>query len=270
MRAADQLIDSIVNSCQIPSGKRRGEIQRELRSHIEDFVVAAREAGRDRDEIDKLVLANFGDPGQIAQGFAWVYRHERRRLRAFTYTISTVLLAGSLLAVILTVQAGLAFGFGVPIMKVLASRHTVIEALDILASVAVYLGVTSLENVWESHQFQKAALLLTVILTFLMVACAAAGLHTTFLFYGLVNGLFFRAVQIFVTPTVARVGIVAVCFPLAGLISGLLRSPVSQIGLATTCASWLVMGAGYQLTTHLAARVDAALLNGLQRIQTGY
>ena len=83
MRAADQLIDSIVNSSQIPSGKRRGEIQRELRSHIEDFVVAAREAGRDQDEIEKLVLANFGDPGQIAQGFAWVYRHERRRLRGF-------------------------------------------------------------------------------------------------------------------------------------------------------------------------------------------
>lgn len=270
MRAADQLIDSIVNSCQIPSGKRRGEIQRELRSHIEDFVVAAREAGRDQDEIEKLALANFGDPGQIAQGFAWVYRHERRRLRAFTYTISTVLLASSLLAVILTVQAGLALGFGVPIMKVLASRHTVIEALDIWASVAVYLGVTSLENLFESQRSQKAALLLTVILTALMVSCAAVGLHTTFLFYGLVNGLFFRAVQLFVTPTVARVGIVAVCFPLAGLVSGLLRSPVSQVGLAATCASWLVMGTGYQLTTHLAARVDVALQNGLQRIQAGY
>ena len=171
---------------------------------------------------------------------------------------------------ILTVQAGLAFGFGIPIMKVLASRHTVIEALDILASVAVYLGVISLENLFESHRFQKAAFLLTVILTVLMVSCAAAGLHISFLFFGLVNGVFFRAVQLFVTPTVARVGIVAVCFPLAGLVFALLRSPVSQVGLAATCVSWLVMGAGYQLTTHLAARVDAALLNGLQRIQAGY
>ena len=42
MRAAEELIDCIVNSSQIPSGKRRREIQRELRSHIEDFVVAAR------------------------------------------------------------------------------------------------------------------------------------------------------------------------------------------------------------------------------------
>ncbi|SRR5579864_1660831 len=270
MCGADQLIDQIVNSSRIPSGKRRHEIQRELRSHIEDFVTAARETGHDQDEIEKLVLANFGDPRQIAQGFAWVYRHERRRLRAFAFALSTVLLASSLLAAILAMQAGLAFGFGVPIMKVVASRHTVIEALDILASVAVYLGVTSLENVFGSHRFQKAASLLAVTLTVIMVSCAAAGLHISFLLFGLVNGVFFRAVQRFVTPAAARAGIVAVCFPLAGVVFALLRSPVSQVGLATTCASWLAMGAGYQLMTHLAARVDAALLNGLQRIQAGY
>ena len=167
-------------------------------------------------------------------------------------------------------QAGLAFGFGRPIMRVLASRHTVIEALDILVSVAAYLGVTSLENLFEIHRFQKAAFLITVILTVLMLSCAAAGLHISFLFFGLVNGVFSRAVQLFVTPKVARAGIVVVCFSLAGLVSALLRSPVSQVAPAATCASWLAMGAGYQLMTHLAARVDAALLNGLQRIQAGY
>src|SRR5579863_3352883 len=133
MRAAE-LIDCIVNASHLPSANRRREIQRELRSHIEDLVVAAREAGRGQDEIERLVLANFGDPGQIAQGFAWVYRHERRRLRAFAYTISTVLLASCLSAAILAIQAGLAFGFGAPITNVLASRHTLIEALDILRS----------------------------------------------------------------------------------------------------------------------------------------
>jgi hypothetical protein len=269
MHPADQLIEQIVNSSQIPSGKRRQEIQRELRSHIEEFIIAARDAGRDQREIEKQVLANFGDPGQIAQGFAWVYRHERRRLRALAYTISTLLLASSLLAAIMAMQAGLAFGFGTPIMRVLASRHTVIEALDILACVAVYLGVTSLENLFGRHRFQKAAFLMALILTILMVSCAIAGLHAPFLFYGLITGVFFRAVQLFVTPKIARVGIVVVCFPLAGLVFALLRSPVSQFGLATTCASWLAMGAGYQLMTHLAARVDAALLSGLQRIHAG-
>jgi hypothetical protein len=270
MYAAGELVDQIVNSSEIPSGKRRREIQRELLSHIEDFVVAAREAGCDQDEIDKLVLAHFGDPGQIARGFAWVYRNERRRLRAFAYALSTVLLASCLSAAILAMQAGLAFGFGTPILKVLASRHTVIETLHILASVAAYLGVTSLENLFESHRFPKAAFLLTMILTILMVSCGAAGFDITFLFYGLVTGIFFRAVQVFVAPKVARIGIVVVSFPLAGLALAVLRSPVSHIAPAATCASWLVMGAGYQLMTHLAARVDRALLNGLQRIQAGH
>ena len=270
MRPADELIDCIVNSSQIPSGKRRREIQRELRSHIEDFVVAAREAGRGQDEIERLVLAHFGDPGQIAQGFAWVYRHERRRLRAFAYTLSTVLLASCLSAAILAMQAGLAFGFGTPVMKVLASRHTLIETLDILACVAAYLGVTSLENLFKRRRFPKAVFLLALIVAILIVPSVAAGLQITFLVFGLVNGIFFRAVQRFVTPRVARVAIVLVCFPLAGLVSALLRSPVSQVAPAATCASWLVMGAGYQLMTHLAARVDRALLNGLERIQAGY
>lgn len=270
MRPAEDLINSIVNSSEIPSGNRRREIQRELRSHIEDFVAAAREAGVGQDQIEKLVLANFGDPDQIAQGFAWVYRHERRRVRALAFTLSTALLAGCLAAAVLAIQAGLAIGFGAPIVKVLASRHTVIEALDILASVAAYLGLITLESLFESHRFPKAALLLTAILGILMLSCAAAGWHISFLFYGLVNGVFCRALQLFVTGKIARAGIVLVCFPLAGLVLEMLRSPVSHVAIAATCASWLVMGAGYQLMTHFAARVDAALLNGLQQTQADY
>jgi hypothetical protein len=268
MRSADEVIDRIVNYSQIPPGKRR-EIERELRSHIEDFVGAARAAGRDYDEIEKLALTHFGDPGQVAQGFAWVYRHERRRLRAFAYTLSTVLLASSLFATVVAMQAGLAFGFGAPIMNVLASRHTAIEALDILASVAAYLALILLESLFKRRPFQKAAFLLTAIVAVLMVACGAAGLHITFLAFGFVNGVFFRAVQRFVTPNAARAGIVAVCFLLAGYVSASTWPPVSHVSPAATCASWLAMGAGYLLMTNLAARIDAALLKGLQRIQAG-
>jgi hypothetical protein len=266
VRAAEELVDTIVNSSRLSSGKRRQEIQRELRSHIEDFVIAARESGRDQSEIEELVIVNFGDPRQIANGFSWVYRHERRRLRALAFTLSTVLLAGSLFGAILAAQTGLAFGFGTPIMKMLASRHTVIEALDILASVAAYLSMISLENLFKTQPFGRAAALLTLIDTILIASCAAAGLHPTFLVFGLVNGIFSRAVQLFVTRKVARVGAVVVCFPLAGLVLALLRSPLSQVALAATCVSWLAMGIGYQFMAHVAARVDAALLNGLQRI----
>jgi len=110
-------------------------------------------------------------------------------------------------------------------------------------------------------------LLLSLIVAGLILSCGAVGWHSAFLLYGLINGVFFRALQLFVASKAARVGLVVVCFALAGVVSALLRSPGSQLALATTCASWLVMGAGYQLVSHLAVRVDAALFNGLQRIQ---
>jgi hypothetical protein len=167
-------------------------------------------------------------------------------------------------------QSGLALSFGTPITKVLASRHTMIEALDIVASVAAYLGLTSLETFFDRYRFQKAAVLLTAILTILLVSCAAVGLHASFLSFGLVTGVFFRAVKLFVTRKAARVAIVVVCFPLAGIALALLRSPASQVALATTCVSWLFMGVGYQVMTDLAARVDAALLSGLRPFQARY
>jgi hypothetical protein len=270
VRATEQLIDGIVNSSRVPPGKRRREIERELRAHIEDFVAAAREAGRGQAEIERLVLANFGDPGQIARGFAWVYRHERRRLRVLAYVFSTLLLASALLAVILAAQAGLAFGFGASIRNVLVSRHTAIEALDILASVAAYLGLTALESLFETQRPQKAAALLAAIVAILIGSCAAAGFHAPFLMFGLVNGIFFRALQLLAAPKVARLAVIVVCFPLAGLVLTLLRSPISQVALGATGVSWLVMGVGYQLMTELATRLDAALLNGLQRVKAGY
>lgn len=270
MHSVDQLIECILSCSQIPPGRRRRDIQRELRSHIEDFIAAAREAGRAQDEIEKLVLIHFGDPDQIAEGFAWAYRYERRRLRLFAYALSTVLLASSLFAAILTIQTGLALGLGTPIARVFASRHTVIEALDILASVAAYLGLISLEDLFKSHPFQRAALLLTAIIAMLAGAGVAAGLHVTFLVFGLVNGVFFRTIQRLVAWKAARVSIVAVCFLLAGLISAFIWSPVSLIFRVASCASWLAMGAGYLLMTDFAARVDAALVSGLQRIQEHY
>jgi hypothetical protein len=269
MFVADELIENIVNLAQIPSQKRRQEVQRELRSHIEDFIFAAREAGRDDDEIEGMLLANFGDPAQIARGFAWVYRHERRLLRAFVFVLSTMVLASFLSAAILTMQAGVAFGFGIPILNVLASRHTAIEALDILSSVAAYVGFTSLEQLFDGQRFQKAAGLLTLILTISIALCAAAGVHKAFLIFGFVNGVFFRAIQVFIRRRMARIAIVVACFALAGLVSSLLWSPALQFAGAVNCTSWLIMGAGYQLMTDLSARVDTALFDSLQRIRAG-
>src|SRR5579872_469542 len=156
MRATEALIEEIVASSQIPSGKRRREVARELRSHIEDFVLVARRAGQTDDEIESLVLANFGDPRQIGLNFAWVYRRERTVLRFSVFGLCTLAVASLISAAVLAMQACAAIGFGVPILRALGTRHTMIEAVDILATAAAYVGFISLENLFDRHRFQKA------------------------------------------------------------------------------------------------------------------
>src|SRR5579863_7470443 len=163
MRAADALIDKIVASSGIPSGKRRREAASELRSHVEDLVLFARSAGHADDEIERMVLERFGDPRQMARNFAWVYRRERAVLALTVFTLSTVAVATVIAAAVLAAQAGLAIGFGIPLPRVLASRHTVIEAIDILATVAAYTGFLSLEHLFDRRAFQKTIALLSII-----------------------------------------------------------------------------------------------------------
>jgi hypothetical protein len=266
MRTADELIRSVVIRSQIPSAKQRQEIQRELTAHIEDFVAEARQAGREEQEIESLLMARFGDPRQVAEGFSYVYRHERRRVLIFAYALSTLLLASSLFMAILALQTILAFGFGTSVVEMLASKHTVVQALDILACVTVYLGLTSLEALFGHYGFQKATILLAALVAVLTALSGTLGFHSAFLLYGLITGVFFRAVRLFVSAEVARVGIVAVCFALAGVGFALLRSPGSSVALIVTCASWLALGMGYLHMSRLAPRVDAIVLNGLQRI----
>ena len=266
MSTADELIHNVVTYSQIPSSRRRREIQRELTAHIEDFIDAARDAGHEEQEIESLLMAHFGDARQVAEGFSPVYRGERRTFLVFAYALSALLIASSLLIAILAIQTSLAFGFGTSISELFASKHTVVQALDIVAFVAVYLGLTSLEALFVRYRFQKAAILLAAIGAVLTLSFRCMGYHPAFLFYGLITGVFFRAVRLFVSAEVARVGIVLVCFGFAGFGFALLRSPVSSVDLIATCASWLALGMGYLLMSRLAPRVDAAVLNRLQQI----
>ena len=68
MSTADELIHNVVAYSQIPSAKRRQEIQRELTAHIEDFVDSARDAGHEEKEIELLLIARFGDGPPSGRG----------------------------------------------------------------------------------------------------------------------------------------------------------------------------------------------------------
>jgi hypothetical protein len=265
MRATEELVQAIASRSRLPSIKSRLDIQRELRTHIEDFVTAARNAGYEEHQIEELLRTHFGEPERIAKQFAWVYRHERRRLFILSSAASTLLMSGCLLMLTLAVQAGCAASLGAPVFKLLVSRHTFIEALDMLACVAIYIALAALESVFERHQFQKAALVIATAAAPIIVAGHALGLHATFLSYGTVTALFLRASRVLVPHTIARTLFVLACFALAGFGFAWLQPPVSPPETVATCISWLAVGAGYLAMTYAAPRLDIGFLNALQR-----
>lgn len=254
MRAAHALIEEIVASSRIPSANRRREAVRELRSHVEDFFLSARAAGHGDDEIERMVLERFGDPRQMARNFAWVYRRERAILAVTVFALSSLAVAAVVAAGVLTAQAALAIGFGIPLPRVLASRHTMIEAIDILTTVAAYIGFLSHERLFAQRPFQKAFALLSIVFALLIGASVLAGTHTPFLIFGFVNAIFLRSVGHYLRDWRAQLGVVVACF----LLFAMFLQSFAIAGLA----SWAVMGAGYQLMTALAARVDRGLLDG--------
>jgi hypothetical protein len=247
MRAADALLEKIIEASQIPSGKRRREVERELRGHFEDFVVGARAAGYGEDEIERMAIANFGDPLEVARNFGWVYRRERALLRLWVFGLSTAAVAILIAAGTLTVQAGVAAGFGVPF----SGRHSMIEMWDILATVAVYVGMISVERAfpaWGTRQIMLAC-----------VAGAATGLalHAPFLTFGFASAAFLRA--FLRVPRGRALGWIAtpVCFGAVGVLFWVRWQ--GTYPLAAGVASWMVTGAAYQAMTGLAARVDRKL-----------
>jgi hypothetical protein len=266
MSATDELVDQIVNCSHIPSGKRRQEIQRELRCHIEDFVLAARADGRDDLEIAKMAVANFGDPAQIAEAFAWVYRRERAVAHLSVFMLSSLAVTSMMLAAVVAVQAGIAFGLGTPVLNVVAGRHTVIEALDILCTVTTYAGLVALERLFERNRSLKALAVLALAFAVLMGICITLNFRAPFLVFGVVNGAFFRTIQMFIRSGLARNGIVLAGAALVGFISFESMPFRYQYALAVTCVSWLVMGAAYRQMPVAVARMNAALDRCLQRI----
>jgi len=127
-------------------------------------------------------------------------------------------------------------------------------ALDILASAAAYLGLLSLERF-----FSRPLAVLAVIAAALVAVFVAAGLPLQIILFGFANGALLRGIQVAVRHPALRFGSALVCFGVLGVV---FFHPSSS-ALAATGASWLIMGSAYHLMTHVAARVDGALLSRL-------
>jgi len=265
MSAGDELIEQVLRSARIATGKRRREIERELRTYIEDFIGTARESGHSEDEIAKMFAESFGDAAQVAWGFARVYRRERAMVRVGVFLLSSLIVTSSMLSAVLAVQAGVALGFGNPALKLLAGRHTVIEILDVLFTVTTYTGLVALEELFEGNRFFKALGLIASAFALLIGVCAAVHVRAPFLIFGVVNGSFFRTIQVFIRSGAARTGMVAAGIALLGVVSFQVM-PFRFPYVVAACVSWLTMGAAYRQMPAAVARMDAALLHHLRWI----
>src|SRR5262245_60504032 len=111
MNFEERLIEEVLASSGIVSARRRGEVARELRAHLEDAIEEARAAGLCEPDIAQLIARRFGGPEEIARQFADVYRAERRAVYfiAFFILAAAALVAVSAFvgAVLVTVAIGM-------------------------------------------------------------------------------------------------------------------------------------------------------------------
>jgi hypothetical protein len=260
MNRGEELIARIAGASGIPSARRRNDLSRELRAHIECIVSDARRVGHSGSEIERLVLARFGDPREMCRNFAWVYRGDRAAYRLAAFAISTLIVAIVIGFAMVAVQSALAGGFG----QTLDRRRVSTELLDMLATVVAYSALLSLEDLFFRRALPKAAGSLVAAAAALAGVCAAVSVKPAFVIFGLVNALFLRSVQAIIKAPGFRLVAVLACFAVFAL--ALTRIEGLDYRRASMLVSWLALGAGYQLMTGLAERVGRGLLRRIEQL----
>jgi hypothetical protein len=87
------LSDDLVQALRVPP-RQRHAIARELEAHLEDSRRDLELAGWNPDDAAQASLCRLGDPGEIADGFAQVYRPSRRTQLVLAMALATGMLLG--------------------------------------------------------------------------------------------------------------------------------------------------------------------------------
>ncbi len=102
MTHLDYIVSRVVLQAKLPGNKRRCEVAKELRAHLDDLAEEVRSQGYDSEAAARIVGMRFGEPQEIATAFASVYAPERWARRILQ---ATILLAASTIAVALVLSA---------------------------------------------------------------------------------------------------------------------------------------------------------------------
>jgi hypothetical protein len=97
----DHLVSRVILAAKLPGNKRRREVAKELRAHLDDLAEELRSQGYNDEAIGRIVRMRFGEPQDIASAFASVYAPERWARRILK---STILFVASILAVVVVIS----------------------------------------------------------------------------------------------------------------------------------------------------------------------
>jgi uncharacterized protein (UPF0335 family) len=97
----DRIVSRVILLAKLPGNKRRCEVAKELRAHLDDLAEEARSQGYDNDAIARIVRMRFGEPEVVAAALASVYAPERLAKRILQ---STILLTASTIAVVVVIS----------------------------------------------------------------------------------------------------------------------------------------------------------------------
>ena len=194
MDSSSDLIRRIVSRSGVVTSRARGELERELRAHLEDAIEDLRSRDVDEARLSQIVCGRFGDPNQIAREFSNLHRLER-----WTMTIarSVTMLLISVLAVagvILTIQLFLAIFSGASPLR--AFPHLREQSIGFASLTLGYMGLYFQERLSRTGCLARK-ILLNSMLFGILFALVFWGLRLTTLapLLAFVCGIAVRALQ---------------------------------------------------------------------------
>ena len=212
MTTQEILIERVLTGSGVAGRRARGEISRELASHIEDIIEEARAAGHDGPEIDRILQARFGNPDQIARQFADVYWPERLAARVARYSLLAAVSLAVILGFAATAQLAAAFWVGLSPAGAFSHEHLRIEAGFFAPLTLGYLALRFSPRVLSSVGPSKSSLFAAA-----GFALVCGALELWFAPQGLIAALGFacaalvRVVELFSAKRLVRLaGVVAV------------------------------------------------------------
>lgn len=165
MTHLDRTLSRVILLAKLPGNKRRREVEKELRAHLDDLANEARSYGYDEQTTARIVKMRFGEPEEVAAAFASVYTPERLARRIVQ---SFILVTASIMAVVVvigTVQSVMAICTGGSIVSTLRSLHW-----EVFGFVAIVAGYCSL---YAGERFFPTSLAKALFSCFVLGLCLA-------------------------------------------------------------------------------------------------